>query len=71
MSEILCKILGHNWHYKDYTHAMQPDGTPFPYTESRRCFRCNVKFVRIEQGEWMEPPPPASSKRISVENALK
>lgn len=71
MSEILCKILGHNWHYKDYNHAMQPDGTPYPYTESRRCFRCNIRSVRINEGEWMNPPVLSYSKRVPAENAMK
>ncbi|MEO5571191.1 MAG: hypothetical protein ABIT08_11300 [Bacteroidia bacterium] len=71
MPELLCKILGHTWHYKDYTNAMQPDGTPYTYTESKRCFRCNLKLVQLYDGEWEQPPLEKKSKKIPEENSFR
>lgn len=48
---IICRLLGHNWGYKDYGNRMQPDGTRYIYQKSRRCSRCDAKEISMSRAE--------------------
>ncbi|MEP7169963.1 MAG: hypothetical protein ABI855_11385 [Bacteroidota bacterium] len=48
---ILCKLIGHNWTYKDYTEWMKPDGSRYSYKRSRRCSRCHKKEITFSDKE--------------------
>ena len=37
----LCKLLGHNWRYKDYSNWMIANGEEYHFKASRNCLRCN------------------------------
>jgi hypothetical protein len=52
----ICKIFGHDWAYKDYVNRMQPDGSAYAYSQSRRCGRCNKKEITSNNDEptWEE-----------------
>lgn len=37
----VCKHLGHNWMYKDYTNWIKENGEKYYFKASRNCKRCN------------------------------
>jgi len=38
---IICKLTGHDWRYKDYTNWMKENGDNYDFKASRFCSRCN------------------------------
>ena len=36
-----CKLIGHNWRYKDYSNWMKDNGDKYEFKASRNCFLCN------------------------------
>lgn len=40
-TNILCKIIGHNWRYKDYSNWIKNCGDVYPFKASRNCSRCH------------------------------
>ena len=38
---ILCRIVGHSWRYKDYSNWMSKNGGRYNFKASRNCTRCN------------------------------
>lgn len=40
-ANLLCKLTGHKWMYKDYTNWMKENGDSYDFKASRNCTRCN------------------------------
>lgn len=36
----LCRIVGHTWRYKEYTHWIKETGEKYEFKASRYCLRC-------------------------------
>ena len=51
-SDIRCKIIGHNWIYKDCSNAMMSNGEKYEYSKLRKCLRCNKREYSYD--EWLE-----------------
>ena len=49
---IFCGLLGHKWRYKDYTNAFRENGVPYPYTDTRKCVRCEKKQYKF--ASWVD-----------------
>ena len=37
----LCKLLGHQWSYKDYSNYVKLNGEKYEFRASRNCKRCS------------------------------
>ena len=37
----LCKLIGHNWRYKDYSNWMKENGDKYEFSASRNCIICH------------------------------
>jgi hypothetical protein len=48
----ICKIVGHNWKYKDYTSCINHKGEKYLFTDKRICRRCDKREYKIEK--WLE-----------------
>lgn len=55
---ILCKLIGHNWSYKDYSNWMKSNGDDYPFKASRYCSRCkqNQYLYKAWQAENQKSP---------------
>ncbi|MEO8147458.1 MAG: hypothetical protein ABI723_07465 [Bacteroidia bacterium] len=38
---LICKLVGHWWRYKDYSTWIMDNGDKYPFKAARRCARCN------------------------------
>ena len=41
LKNIICRIAGHSWRYKDYSNWMNENGGSYDFKASRNCIRCN------------------------------
>ena len=60
----LCKLLGHNWTYKDYTNWMKENGDDYDFKASRNCSRCN-------QNEYLYKEWKIENKKSSYDIEIK
>jgi len=42
-SNLVCRLLGHNWRYKDTTKWIKLNGEKYSHTKTRRCIRCDQR----------------------------
>lgn len=46
----LCRLLGHNWRYDDYSDCMNEDGEEYGFKTYRKCLRCNQHEFFLPDG---------------------
>ena len=39
----VCKLIGHNWRFKDYSNWMKENGDNYDFKASKSCSRCNQR----------------------------
>lgn len=47
---LICKLIGHAWHYQDYYNHINSSGNPYEFSQSRKCSRC--KKTQYLYAEW-------------------
>lgn len=45
---ILCKVVGHTWNYKDYSFWMKENGDNYDFKASRNCIICKQNEYLFE-----------------------
>ncbi|MEO8151057.1 MAG: hypothetical protein ABI723_25715 [Bacteroidia bacterium] len=38
---IICKVIGHTWKYRDYSEWILDNGKPYPFLVARKCTFCS------------------------------
>ena len=51
-THILCRVVGHNWRFKDCSYAMKSNGEKYEYSRQRKCLRCMKREYFYD--EWIE-----------------
>ncbi|HKR03010.1 MAG TPA: hypothetical protein VJY62_00125 [Bacteroidia bacterium] len=51
---IRCKLFGHKWLFKDYTHNVDSIGQKLPYIKSRICTRCHQRETTKDNKLWIQ-----------------
>lgn len=64
-SNTLCRFIGHNWRYKDYTNWMKENGEKYDFRASRKCTRCNLHEYLYEDWQMVEKPSSYDVQRDS------
>ena len=66
----ICKLIGHNWRYKEYSNWMIDKGDKYEFTVSRNCFLCNQ--IEYFSNEWkiakLKSPLDVESDSYSVKH---
>ena len=50
----VCRVLGHNWRYKDYSNWMKENGERYDFKATRKCNRCLQHEYLYDQWELVE-----------------
>ena len=45
---IICKVVGHNWYYKDYSNWMKENGDNYDFKAARKCTICGQHEYLID-----------------------
>lgn len=61
----LCKLVGHNWRYKDYSNWMKENGDSYDFKASRNCIRCSQKEYLYEYWKISNRKSPYDMERDS------
>ena len=52
--KFICKLVGHNWRYKDYSDWIMNNGEQYAFKAARKCIRCSQN--EYFSSEWIESP---------------
>ena len=60
----VCRILGHNWRFKDTTLWIKLNGEKYPHTKTRRCIRCDQRDYLYE--DWISEEKVSPNDKESI-----
>ena len=50
---MLCKLISHQWRYKDYSNWILNDGSEYPFKSTRTCSLCNrLEYLESKSLTW-------------------
>ena len=52
----VCRFIGHNWRYKDYSNWMKENGEKYDFKASRKCTRCHTHEYLFDDWQVVEKP---------------
>ncbi len=59
----LCKMMGHNWRYKDYSNWIKENGDKYDFKASRNCIRCNQNEYLYSEWQTADQKSPHDLER--------
>lgn len=65
-AKAICKTIGHNWRYKDYSGWMNENGDEYEFIASRNCIRCNQHQYFYKEWEIKREKSPYDVERDSM-----
>ena len=60
---ILCKIVGHTWNYKDYSNWIKENGDNYDFKASRNCIICDQNEYLFEDWKSQDKKSPYDVER--------
>ncbi len=66
IAQLLCKLAGHHWHYKDYFNWKKENGDNYDFKASRNCSRCNQSEYLYEDWKMENKKSPYDIKNLCL-----